>query len=120
MSAINATVWPSTSARSSSNARAVASPLRALLEERAEVLGRTVALIADIFNPDHIVLGGQAFTDFPATLPTVAKALKATSVVASRDVRVSHSGSTVQQQAAGAVSLDAIYADPLEALAVTA
>ena len=93
---------------------------RALLEERAEVLGRTVALIADIFNPDHIVLGGQAFTDFPATLPTVAKALKATSVVASRDVRVSHSGSTVQQQAAGAVSLDAIYADPLEALAVTA
>ncbi|MEE3850035.1 ROK family protein [Gordonia sp. LSe1-13] len=93
---------------------------RALLEERADVLGRTVALISDIFNPDHIVLGGQAFTDFPATLPTVAKALKATSVVPNRDVRVSHSGSTVQQQAAGAVSLDAIYVDPLEALAVTA
>lgn len=93
---------------------------RALLEERAEVLGRTVALIADIFNPDHIVLGGQAFTDFPATLPTVAKAVKTTSVVANRDVRVSHSGTTVQQQAAGAVSLDAIYTDPLEALAATA
>ncbi|AZG46396.1 ROK family transcriptional regulator [Gordonia insulae] len=93
---------------------------RALLEERAEVLGRTVALIADIFNPDHIVLGGQAFTDFPATLPTVAKAVKTTSVVPNRDVRVSHSGTTVQQQAAGAVSLDAIYTDPLEALAVTA
>ncbi len=93
---------------------------RAILEERAEVLGRTVALIADIFNPDHIVLGGQAFTDFPATLPTVAKALAATSVVADRDVRVSHSGTTVQQQAAGAVSLDAIYADPLEAVTFTA
>ena len=92
---------------------------RALLEERAEVLGRTVALIADIFNPDHIVLGGQAFTDFPATLPTVAKALKTTSVAAKRDVRVSHSGTTVQQQAAGAVSLDAIYSDPLEALTFT-
>ena len=93
---------------------------RALLEERAEVLGRTVALIADIFNPDHIVLGGQAFTDFPSTLPTVAKALKSTSVAAKRDVRVSHSGTTVQQQAAGAVSLDAIYSDPLEALTYTA
>lgn len=93
---------------------------RALLEERAEVLGRTVGLIADIFNPDHIVLGGQAFTDFPATLPTVAKAVKTTSVVPNRDVRVSHSGTTVQQQAAGAVSLDAIYADPLEALSFTA
>ncbi|MFW0783050.1 ROK family transcriptional regulator [Gordonia sp. CPCC 206044] len=92
---------------------------RALLEERAEVLGRTIGLIADIFNPDHIVLGGQAFTDFPATLPTVAKAVKTTSVVPNRDVRVSHSGTTVQQQAAGAVSLDAIYSDPIEALSFT-
>jgi hypothetical protein len=33
-----------------------------------------------------------------------------------RDVRVSRSGATVQQQAAGAVSLDAIYSDPIEAL----
>ncbi|GAC67079.1 putative NagC family transcriptional regulator [Gordonia soli NBRC 108243] len=92
---------------------------RALLEERAEVLGRTVALISDIFNPDHIILGGQAFTDFPATLPTVAKSVKTTSVLPNRDVRVSHSGTTVQQQAAGAVSLDSIYSDPLEALAFT-
>lgn len=93
---------------------------RALLEERAEVLGRTVALIADIFNPDHIILGGQAFTDYPATLPTLAKAVRETSVAERRDVRVSRSGTTVQQQAAGAVSLDAIYTDPLEAIALTA
>ncbi|GAA1482003.1 ROK family transcriptional regulator [Gordonia sinesedis] len=92
---------------------------RALLDERADVLGRTVALIADIFNPDHIILGGQAFTDYPATLPRVAAAIRSTSVVPDRDVRVSHSGATVQQQAAGAVSLDAVYTDPLEALAVT-
>lgn len=91
----------------------------ALLSERAEVLGRTVALIADIFNPDHIILGGQAFTDEPSTLPTVASALRRTTVVPDRDVRVTHSGATVQQQAAGAVSLDAIYSDPLAALAVT-
>lgn len=92
---------------------------RALLDERAEVLGRTVALIADIFNPDHVILGGQAFTDSPSTLPKVAAAIRETSVVPKRDVRVSHSGATVQQQAAGAVSLDALYSDPLAALAAT-
>lgn len=92
---------------------------RALLDERAQVLGRTVALIADIFNPDHVILGGQAFTDYPTTLPAVAAALRDTSVVPNRDVRVSHSGTTVQQQAAGAVSLDAVYSDPVAALAAT-
>ncbi|MFT4127164.1 MAG: ROK family protein [Gordonia sp. (in: high G+C Gram-positive bacteria)] len=92
---------------------------RALLDERATVLGRTAALIADIFNPDHVILGGQAFTDYPATLPAVAASIRETSVVPNRDVRVSHSGATVQQQAAGAVSLDAVYSDPLEALSFT-
>ncbi|MFT4085563.1 MAG: ROK family transcriptional regulator [Gordonia sp. (in: high G+C Gram-positive bacteria)] len=91
-----------------------------ILVERAEVLGRTVALISDIFNPDHVILGGQAFTDYPETLPAVSKALRATSVVTQRDVRVARSAITVQQKAAGAVALDAIYADPIEALAYTA
>lgn len=91
-----------------------------ILAERAEVLGRTVALMSDIFNPDHVILGGQAFTDYPEALPLVSKALRATSVVTNRDVRVARSAITVQQKAAGAASLDAIYADPLEALTHTA
>lgn len=91
----------------------------ALLAERAAVLGRTIALISDIFNPDHVILGGQAFTDFPATLSTLAEAVRDTSASDHRDVRVSRAGTTVQQQAAGAVSLDAIFSDPLEALART-
>ncbi|MCF8608782.1 ROK family protein [Gordonia sp. HY285] len=90
-----------------------------ILVERAEVLGRTVALISDIFNPDHVILGGQAFTDYPEALPSVSKALRATSVATQRDVRVARSAITVQQKAAGAVALDAIYADPLEALSHT-
>ncbi|WP_143965857.1 ROK family transcriptional regulator [Gordonia zhaorongruii] len=92
----------------------------AILIERAEVLGRTVALISDIFNPDHVILGGQAFTDYPESLPAVSKALRATSVVTQRDVRVARSAITVQQKAAGAVALDALYADPLDALSRTA
>ncbi len=92
---------------------------RDILTERAEVLGRAVALIADIFNPDHVVLGGQAFTDAPQTLSVVARVIRDTSITAKRDVRVSRAGVSVQQQAAGAVSLDAIYADPLGAIAIT-
>lgn len=90
-----------------------------ILAERAEILGRTVALISDIFNPDYVILGGQAFTDYPEALPTVSKALRATSVITNRDVRVARSAITVQQKAAGAVALDAIYADPLDALSHT-
>ncbi|MGZ8177490.1 ROK family transcriptional regulator [Williamsia sp. SKLECPSW1] len=92
----------------------------AILLERAEVLGRTVSLIADMFNPDHVILGGQAFTDAPTTLPAVAKAVRSTPAAPDRDVRVSRAGASVQQQAAGAVSLDAVYSDPLAALALTA
>ncbi|MFC0315666.1 ROK family protein [Gordonia phosphorivorans] len=91
-----------------------------ILSERAEVLGRTVALMSDIFNPDHVILGGQAFTDYPEALPVVSKSLRATSVITNRDVRVARSAITVQQKAAGAASLDAIYADPIEALTRTA
>ncbi|MBJ7289504.1 MAG: ROK family transcriptional regulator [Williamsia sp.] len=92
----------------------------AILLERAEVLGRAVSLVADIFNPDHVILGGQAFTDSPSTLPAVARAVRNTPAAPNRDVRVTRAGASVQQQAAGAVSLDAVYSDPLEALALTA
>ncbi len=93
---------------------------RTLLIERAEALGRAVAFVSDIFNPDHIVLGGQAFTDAPWTLPHLSRTVSTTSVVGGRDVRVSRTASTVQQQAAGAVSLDAVYSDPIGTLALTA
>lgn len=93
---------------------------RTLLIERAEALGRAVAFVSDIFNPDHIVLGGQAFTDAPWALPHLSRTVSATSVAGGRDVRVSRTASTVQQQAAGAVSLDAVYSDPIGTLALTA
>lgn len=79
-----------------------------------------MAFVSDIFNPDHIVLGGQAFTDAPWTLPHLSRTVSTTSVVGGRDVRVSRTASTVQQQAAGAVSLDAVYSDPIGTLALTA
>lgn len=88
----------------------------ALLRERARVLGRSIGLISDVVNPDHIILGGQAFTDFTDTLRDVARAVSETSAAPRRDLRVTAARGHVQQQAAGAVSLDAIYSDPLAAL----
>ncbi|GAA1007633.1 hypothetical protein GCM10009551_088050 [Nocardiopsis tropica] len=73
--------------------------------------------MADIFNPDRLILGGQAFTDYPAILPHVSAALKATSAEPGRSVRVSGAGGRVQQQAAGAAALDGVYTDPLGAIA---
>ena len=36
-----------------------------LLAERARVLGEAVALLRDVLNPDELVVGGQAFTEYP-------------------------------------------------------
>ena len=44
-------------------------PAHELLVDRARVLGRTVAMLRDLFNPDRVILGGQAFTDYPAGVP---------------------------------------------------
>ncbi len=89
----------------------------ALIAERGRLLGEAVALVADIFNPDRVILGGQAFTDFPGILPEVSRALKATSAEPGREVRVTGAAGRVQQQAAGAVALDGVYTDPLGAVA---
>ncbi|WP_258348723.1 ROK family transcriptional regulator [Saccharopolyspora gregorii] len=86
-----------------------------LLRERSRVLGRAIGHIADVVNPDRIVLGGQAFTEHPAALREVAGAVAEHSAVP-RDLRLTAAGDGIQQQAAAAVSLDVLYADPLGAL----
>lgn len=87
-----------------------------LLVERAEVLGRTVAMLRDMFNPDRVILGGQAFTEYPAGIPHVAEAFAQTSTLARKDIRISGFGNRVQEFAAGVTSLSSLYADPLTAV----
>jgi predicted NBD/HSP70 family sugar kinase len=48
---------------------------RALLHERSRVLGRAIGHIADVVNPDPIVIGGRTFTDFPPTAHDVARSV---------------------------------------------
>ncbi|MDV6263482.1 ROK family protein [Rhodococcoides yunnanense] len=89
---------------------------RELLVERARILGRTVALLRDMFNPDRVVLGGQAFTAYTAGIPHVGEAFTAHSTLARRDIRVTGFGDRVQEYAATVVSLSSLYSDPLASM----
>jgi len=87
-----------------------------LLAERARVLGEAVALLRDLLNPDELVVGGQAFTEYPEAMEQVAAAFAARSVLPPRDIRVTAFGNRVQEAGAGIVSLGGLYADPLGAM----
>ena len=87
-----------------------------LLAERARVLGEALALLRDLLNPDELVVGGQAFTEYPEGMEQVEAAFTARSVLAPRDIRVTVFGNRVQEAGAGIVSLGGLYADPLSAM----
>ncbi|MCW4352384.1 ROK family protein [Hoyosella sp. YIM 151337] len=97
-------------------ARAGDSSATAILTERAEVLGGIVAMLRDLFNPDDVILGGQAFTQFPEAMPAFAQSFARTSALPGRNVLVTGFGNRVQEHAAAAVALSVLHADPLAAL----
>ncbi len=87
-----------------------------LLTERARVLGEAVALLRDMLNPDDLVVGGQAFTEYPEAMEQVEAAFGERSTLPPRDIRVTVFGNRVQEAGAGIVSLGGLYADPLGAM----
>jgi predicted NBD/HSP70 family sugar kinase len=87
-----------------------------LLAERARVLGESVALLRDLLNPDDLVVGGQAFTEYPEGMKQVEEAYKTRLVLPPRDIRVTAFGNRVQEAGAGIVSLAGLYSDPLAAM----
>ena len=89
---------------------------RALLSERARVLGEAVALLRDMLNPDDLVVGGQAFTEYPEGMELVEAAFAKRSVLPTRPIRVTAFGNRVQEAGAGVVSLGGLYADPIGAM----
>jgi predicted NBD/HSP70 family sugar kinase len=86
---------------------------RQLLSERGRVLGESVALLRDLLNPDELVVGGQAFTEYPEAMAAVEAGFAARSVLPPRDLRVTVFGNRVQEAGAGIVSLGGLYADPV-------
>lgn len=97
-------------------ARAGNQQAKDLLAERARVLGEAVALLRDLLNPDELVVGGQAFTEYPEGMEHVEAAFAARSVLSPRNIRVAAFGNRVQEAGAGAVSLGGLYADPISAM----
>jgi predicted NBD/HSP70 family sugar kinase len=97
-------------------ARAGNEQAKELLGERARVLGEAVALLRDVLNPDELVVGGQAFTEYPEAMEQVEEAFAARSVLPPCDIRVTAFGNRVQEAGAGIVSLGGLYADPLGAM----
>lgn len=97
-------------------ARAGNPQAKELLAERGRVLGEAVALLRDMLNPDELVVGGQAFTEYPEAMEHVEAAFAARSVLPARDIRVTAFGNRVQEAGAGTVSLGGLYADPLGAM----
>jgi predicted NBD/HSP70 family sugar kinase len=89
---------------------------RALLGERSRVLGEAVALLRDMLNPDDLVVGGQAFTEYPEGMTVVKAAFAERSILPPRDIRVTAFGNRVQEAGAGVVSLGGLYADPIGAM----
>jgi predicted NBD/HSP70 family sugar kinase len=89
---------------------------QALLAERARVLGQAVALLRDMLNPDDLVVGGQAFTEYPEGMELVEAAYAERSVMPARQIRVTAFGNRVQEAGAGVVSLVGLYADPIGAM----
>jgi predicted NBD/HSP70 family sugar kinase len=87
-----------------------------LLGERARVLGESVALLRDMLNPDDLVVGGQAFTEYPEGMAEVEAAYAKRSVLAPRDLRLTSFGNRIQEAGAGVVSLGGLYADPIAAM----
>ncbi|MDX1892460.1 ROK family protein [Mycolicibacterium sp. 050158] len=87
-----------------------------LLDERARVLGEAIALLRDMLNPDDLVVGGQAFTEYPEGMARVQQAYRERSVLAPRDIRLTSFGNRVQEAGAGMVSLGGLYADPIAAM----
>jgi predicted NBD/HSP70 family sugar kinase len=87
-----------------------------LLVERGRVLGAAIALLRDMLNPDDLVVGGQAFTEYPEAMTAVEAAFAERSVLAPRGIRLTAFGNRVQEAGAGIVSLGGLYADPIAAM----
>ncbi len=85
-----------------------------LVEERARALGEAIATIADVLNPDTVIVAGDAFANHPRGLAPVQAAFDAARHLPHRlELTPTRFGLGVQEAAAVVVALSVIYADPI-------
>lgn len=83
------------------------------LVTRAELLGRSAAVVRDMLNPDRMILAGQAFTGYEPALSDVVAGFTDTTSLPPIDLAFTRFGTGVQAIAAGAVALHPVDRDPL-------
>ncbi|MEU7875506.1 ROK family protein [Dactylosporangium sp. NPDC049140] len=96
---------------------------RELFRRRAEVVGRAIAPIADLLNPELVLLVDPGLARLPdclATLRTELARHSATVTDPERSVLMSSFMTAPLAMAGGAVMLDALYTDPFTVLAFAA
>jgi predicted NBD/HSP70 family sugar kinase len=94
---------------------------RELFRWRAEVLGRAIAPIADLLNPELVLLVDPGLARLPDCLGTLREALARNSATVTgpgRTVRMSSFMTAPLAMAGGAVMLDSLYTDPFTVLAL--
>jgi len=94
-------------------------PAVALFQERARLVGAAAALLFDLLNPELLVVTEQGVMQLPECLDVLRAEVGARSRVradSGRSIIATSFGSRVLEVAAGAVMLDAVYANPLHTL----
>lgn len=86
-----------------------------LLDERAELLSRSIALAVDIVDPQSLVFAGEAFTVDPQAIRVVARTLRNQPGIP-RNLRLQTASSSILLDAAKTVALNALWTNPLEVL----
>ncbi len=88
-------------------------------DNRARVLGQSLALLRDVLNPDSIVVSGDAFTNHRRGLAPVQAAFDAaTRTPWALELMPSRFGLRIQESAAVVVALSVLYADPITSIAL--
>ncbi|GAA2182690.1 ROK family protein [Brooklawnia cerclae] len=85
----------------------------AIMQERAALMGRAVALVRDMQAPDRIVLLGQAVPDAPSARAMLLRGFRGSTALGPIDLVIPDDADIVQAAAACSVALRPIYEDPI-------
>jgi predicted NBD/HSP70 family sugar kinase len=84
---------------------------RALLDERAELLGRIITLAVEVVDPATVVFAGDAFTADPDAVKIIAGGLQRSAP--RRGLSIQRAGDGILSRAAAVTALHRLWTDPL-------
>lgn len=88
----------------------------ALLDSRADVVGRAVAMMRDIVNPDVVAVGGRGLVAYRPGREVLARSYARASALPPLPLTFSSFGERIGDAGALGASLSTVYTDPLGAL----